>query len=1084
MSQEPCVWDIDSPKFKNKFFSSSLEVSETSFLASPCAVRIASAYLLYKVDHKDKDDDKPKSLNCGGLSEQRPRAHIALCYFASWVYFEVGRPLITDYFQKPQSFPCILTRGDVEKHLAALIIFLEWRVRPHLPLPYQRCLVKGQKREQSFLAAQAALEKDSDTLALYHKTPSWFRKHAFRSYGAYGDAEREIINCLVLEMRKRAQELWGFVAQSPHRGGILYQEQFAKYRSVLRNELEYADGKTTPLTNRFIPPPLVMVAPENHHQSVGYSPYIDRDKHLIVRGEFLSGKTTLLRMIALLQSPDTAVIWLSDSTLRRLRNATIEDVYMAALQELKKSLSEDDLSSWPDMLKLPQRRVFILDATQQPSQKLVRLLAEFGRVIIGVQKAVEMPKSFAGLQWEILELTEWSTPNLRRLIRQETPQSVEVLPDTLDALIRSGFPAFPGWALVLHHIQIQDPLSLFHVIQAVLKPKFEQNSPPTRYPSTLRRIAWRMFRFREPCPQNAQSPTRCEKVLKWGQRVGLLVQKKERFYSRYQFVHPLVQQFLVAEFLVNIRSIRDLDDPDEDNWIYGYSVKKHPVRAWRDRYMIISGLPHDVNKVLKFVVHILHQENRWPEIFNLLNALYGYTKPFLQSGDFLARSLLGEISGAIGLMRRLILETSYFPSEKDCSQLIKSWPHKNASPDQALNDCIKLQELYQLICIITIQTIGGLLSRFHRKPRSAYFYNELRRFSTYLWDLDPLPTAEANQITQILIDYPSLIHSDAIDAIFSPTVNQTLEYILIQKGNDIGRLDITNILMGLSRRRALSSVAISLISQVNHLGNRELLRTISFKGGKDATQMLLVMWDALFLQLTPADFAVVKRVWTGGWVDLFPIMLEQYRRFRFQQPYRWQVYARDWLTDSDPYRISELLLSIDLFSTPPELLAGIFRWTFPKPPSLELTLKLIALLHYIREPINYDRNGSKSVESWIVSLLYVNDIKSKSLLLPLLTQEILYILETKGLSDWDRVHIAERVLLSRLNEPAIQEFCHKWLPQKDAQPGQIAAAILLLACRKRLDEFSPEFETNKEEIIQYAIQRREKRCNSRLIGVN
>ncbi len=1079
MSHELCHWDIDAPKFRKAFFPSSLKPSDTALLTSPCVVKIALAYQLYR------NDQKPKSLNCGELSKQRPKGDFVRCYFASWVYFEVGRPLITNYFQKPQSFPCTLTRGNVEKHLAALIIFLEWRVRPHLSLPYQKYLVSpGGNRDQSFFDAQAALEKSPDTLALYHKTPAWLRKHTFQSYGAYGDAEREIMNCLVSEMKKRAQGLWGFVAQSPHQGGVLNQEQFAKYRSLLRNKLEYADGKTVPLTRRFIPPPLVTITPENRHQHVGYTSYIHRDKHLIVSGAFLSGKTTLLRMIALFQASDIAVIWLSAPTLSRLNGATIEEVFSEALRGLMGSLSEEKLSRWCDMLKVTQHRVFILDAIIPPSQKLVRLLAEFGRVIIGVQDAMELPPSFAGLQWETLKLTEWPTPELRRLLRKEAPHFVDTLPDTLDMLIRAGLPPLPGWVLALHHAQIQNNLSLFHVVRAVMRAKFEQNPPPKRYHSTLRRIAWRMFRFREPCPRNTQSPTRCKKVLKWGQRVGLIVQKKDGFYSHFRFIHPLVQQFLVAEFLVRSRSLRDLEDLEENEHWLDHLIDEHPPYIWRERYLRISMLPYKVNQVLKFVIHILHQEDRWQDIFALLDVIYERTAPLFQARDVRTRPLLGETSGAVGLIRRLILEASYFSSETDCSQLIGSWPHKDAPPDQALNDCRKLQELYQLSCEIAIQTIDDLLFRFRRRPLSDYFYDDLRRFSSYLWELNPLPSAEAKQIAQILIDYPSLIHSDATDAVLSPNVNQALEQLLIQKGNDIDKSDLANILMGLSQRRALSALAISLISQANHLGKRELLRMLSLKGDKDATRMLLLLWNASFLQLTPADFAVIKRAWTGDWIDLFPLVLEQYRRFRFRQPYLWQVYARYWLADSDPQRIREFLLSIDLFSTPLDLLAGIFFWTYPEPPSVELALTLIDLLHYIREPINYGRNGSKAIESWIVSLLYVNDIKSRSLLLPLSTQEILFILETQKLSDWDRVHIAEYILLSRLNESSIQEFCHQWLAQKDAQSGQIAAAILLLECGKRLDEFYPALESKAEEVIQYAIQKRDKRCRSRLIEVN
>jgi len=1077
MDNNSCNWGIYSSTLKNIFPSSATTNSHQSslLLNSSCAKKISLAYSL-----KRSEDDAP--LACRNLTKKNPKPDAILCYFASWVYFEVGRRLIIEYVQNKKPLPCNSVTGNIERQIAALIIFLEWRVRPHLPHPYGRSLPGvGKNRTNSLQTVQQALWDDAETLKAYHLTPKWLKKYKFNAFSTYGDSERPILNCLISFMEQKASEQWNIFIKTSHRGGILYQEQYASYRAQLRKKLENADGKPTPLTHRFIPPPLV--SDEKERRPTDYGPYAHSNNHLIISGEFLSGKTTIMRMIALLQTPDVAVIWLSASTLGRLNGATIEDVFSEALQELMGPLSEEKLSKWRDMLKLAQRRVFILDATLTPSQKLIHLLAGFGRVIIGVQDAFELPKSFAGLQWETLKLDEWSTPLLRRLLRKEASQFVDALPDTLETQIRAGLPSLPGWILALHQVQIQDSTSLFHVIQNILKTKFEQNPPPPKYQITLRRIAWRMFRLQGPCPppEGAQSRTRCEMVLKWGQNVGLIVQGKEGAAPHFRFVHPLVQQFLVAEFMVRSLSPQDWNAQKENDRLPEYHNNEHIDRSWRYLYRRISDRRHEDSKVLNFVIHLLYQENRWRDIFELLNVVYERTSPLFQAENFRDWLLLGETSGAVGLIRRLILEMGWHQPESDCSRLIEFWPHREALPEEAFNDCMKFQELYHICSELVIQRIIQLLPKLHISPLSERIYHDLRYVGRQLWKLEPLTSFDAERIARALISYPSRIHNDAIDFIFSPSVNQALEKLLVHKQSFADKRGLPDIIFGLSRRRVLSALGIIMISQANHVEDRHKLHLLSYKGDEDAAHMLSVMWKAPFLHLMPLDFSQVTKVWQGDWMLLFPLVYDQYRRFRFQQPSLWRVYARNFLSDADSSQVSEFLLSATLFNMPLDLLYEIIGTISIAPPSLELALTLIDLLHHIRQPDKYNWKIRQRLERLIELLLYLND---ENLLSSLSIQEVLYILETQNISDWDSVHIAELVLLSHVTEPAVQAFSLQWLSQKQPRLGRLAAAILLLDCRKRLDNFYPSLTATNEEVIQYVIQKRLERCSSRLIEVN
>jgi len=107
---------------------------------------------------------------------------------------------------------------------------------------------------------------------------------------------------------------------------------------------------------------------------------------------------------------------------------------------------------------------------------------------------------------------------------------------------------------------------------------------------------------------------------------------------------------------------------------------------------------------------------------------------------------------------------------------------------------------------------------------------------------------------------------------------------------------------------------------------------------------------------------------------------------------------------------------------PLDLLYEIIGTISIAPPSLELALALIDLLHHIRQPDKYNWKIRQRLERLIELLLYLS---AENLLSSLSIQEVLYILETQNISDWDSVHIAELVLLSHVTEPAVYNGPHK-----------------------------------------------------------
>ncbi len=1043
----------------------SYESIERLFYTSPCLHQL---YRLAK--------DELEKRGARGYDEvarcQQDVIHPELCQIAAWLYFHFAPEVIQKLLQG-EVVGCKL--GKTEKtqkgFYAALILFLEWRVRPHLYLPIQR-EIPGARRKEDVEIAWAYIRNDQSMLSpcrsLLRKWSVHIDSLDSMPRSTYDRYEKAVIDCFAQTIFRTYPSYWTEIVQSSSQALTSSQPHLAHYWEKLAQALQFSDGHPFPLLRRFVPPRL--------HQDLEYYHYVYSDRHLIVSGAFGAGKTSLLRMIALQQPPDVAVIWAPRHLFETASLSwDVAEILSGALKHVLGSLQREEELDWIDKLFQAPQRVFIIDSNALPPQKFLRQLQDMGRVILSVQaEAFDLPKRLSG-SWEHAHVGPWPVKRLRRLIfKRAQGTDPPLLTETFIKTLLLEIPPYPHWMILAQKTQSyqesDDPFSFYQVMETWLDELItsQTTSQRQRYRGELMLIAWRLAHFHDSCHQ-AKYATRCRKVLQWAISVGLMRRRFGNRMEETEFVHPDILYYLTAQVLLEpkkyIRSHLNGKAEERTGRDDVLEPRYSAIQPWKTRYQSLFGLP-GAPRILGFVFYQLYRQQRWREIQDIITAIDGD----MQRHPYFLQSIARELAQPVGLIRRLFLLRDHARPDDPCvhSQL----PLKFHATDSAPGLCEQVDAIYRSFLAALIPPLQGDVIGFRKHPFSEAYERSLLAHANLIMAMEPLPTDVATQLSDFLIQHPDRFQFAAVAVLNTPSIRASLEKKLIHSTFDTNSPDCFNIVLGLATHQAISAWTIVTLNQRRQLSRPNMFRALGVKGDEDAVRALTFMCSSPTLPDTMNTFDQVREAWSQSPAYLLPALMMIYQQTRLTDPWRWKRSARNLLFHSS--YATDFFLDADFSQIPSELLAEILLSASTPQASLEVAISLLDL-HY-RYSQRLDTHKENPAVRRIRTATSEHLILRSDAILPRLkTKDILFLFQHIRMESSFRLLLAEDVLLPRLPDSQITALAQQWFHADEISPERKATALILLDYTQPIDE---EALPKDSPSIHHALMTRKERCRN------
>ena len=999
---------------------------------------------------------------------QQDVIHREVCEIAAWLYFHFAPKLIQELLQD-EALGCKTgkTKKTKKGFFAALILFLEWRVRPQLYLPIQR-EIPGARRKGDVETAWAYIRNDQSVLSHYTPLRRWLLQVDSMPRSTYDRYEKAVIECFAQTIFQTFSSYWNEVAQPSPQAQIFLQQRLAYYRGKLEHALQFSDDHPFPLLRRFVPPRL--------QGDWEYYHYAYSDRHLIVSGPFGSGKTTLLRAIALQQPPNVTVIWAPRHLFQTVSLSwEVVDILSGALQNILGPLGREEEFAWIDQLFRVSQRVFILDSNALPPRKFLQRLQDIGRVILSVQaETFELPERLPGL-WDHAHVEPWPIKRLRRLIYKRT-QGTDSPPltETFTKTLIQEIPPYPHWMIlaqkVQNHQESEDPVSFYQVMQTWLDEvlTLETSLQRQRYRSELTLIAWRLAHFQDAC-REATYATRCHKVLQWAISAGLMRRRTENHIEGYEFVHPDILHYLAAQVLLEPRKyIRsDLDGETEKTTDRDDEVepKSSAIQPWEIRYQRLFGLPGSPH-IFGFIFYQLFRQQRWREIREILTAIEGD----IQRHPYFLQSITRELAHPIGLIRRLLVLRANAHPDAPCDR--SELPLQFRATDSSPGLCEQLDAIYQAFLAALLPSLLKDVVGFCKHPYWEAYEKSLSAHAKLLLALEPLPTHAARQIADFLIQHPNIFQFATIAPLYTPSIRASLEERIVQTKSESQDSDIVNIVFKLASHQAISARTIVTLHQSGQLSQQNMFRALSIKGDEDAARALTFICSSPSRPETINAFDYVRNAWSQSPAYLLPPLMAIYQQARLTDPWRWQRLARNLLCFS---RYStDFFLDADFSKIPTELLAGILLLASTPQASIEVAIQLLDLHYRYSQRLNTHKEtpAVRLIRSATLEHLI---LRSNAILPRLKTKDILFLLQHIPMEPSFQLLLAEDVLLPRLPDPQITALAQQWFHALETDPERKATALILLDCAQPIDE---EALPKNHPSIHQALMVRKERCRN------
>ena len=1022
-----------------------------------CIKTIAARYSLTR-------QERNAPLDCGNLVRKDPLLHDFNCAFASWLYFEVGQKLVRDYFQNKKVPPCRSWSQHVDKDIAALVIFLEWKVRPHLPGAFARDITTAaQNRNAALKEAQRVLLADAEIVQLYGIPDlSWLKKRKFAHINTYGDHERLSLFCLLSAMEQEAQSLGITIARNPRRGGVLNQEVYARYREETISALNVTPDSALPLSSCFVPPPASVILDSQQHPptkcSSDYQSLVHDQRHLIIFGESGSGKSALLQYIALRQPVEWAPIWLPAQALgdpRRIQAPT--ELYAYAIRHIFPGITEDRIEHFIDILHLAFRRIFILDASTQVPRRFLQLLMSLGRVImtapIGFNSVSQLPNPKA---WAGIELTSWSPARLHALLRRYG-DGFPVDTQSITEWIGAGMPATPKWALQMRHVFHEGHPNSAMLVERLVESHKQAHPDPEKYIAVLRKAAWLLHIFSGDvgCSGAKHQLTKkdCARALPWAQKRGWVFMPANAD-DPIQFLDSAEQCFLAAEYIVTKNQWPAKDRLDPDYSVYPFAVPR-----------LLTG-KNNAPQTIQYLFYILEKQQEWA----LLNAFFDAFVSFYEDPDAspLSLSQLNEFTHAVGPLRRRLLFEHGVLDEGGCI-------------GESNVNCKVLKKAYEWILLGVEKQLQDILPL----PPSAVSSETKTILGTILTALEPLPEGTAADIAQIIWQYSAWLKDDKIVFLLTPRIKHALDALFTKKCEHEARHDSVrwrDRLLLLARRQVLSAKTIeALLPAVADPSSNGYVDALSLRGDLEAAHELVSGWKSPVFKLDISHFDRVLSAWTGSTLDLFEILRAVYYHFRVLHDPAWRIYLEHFIQYLNAF--SELFFpTVELASLPEpfshQWLSEIGRQELCQPA---VVFALAGALSQHAQTDDNQENALGSSISKLREVLYKGTVDD-SLLFLSLAEDALFLFQYQMLPPRDMVQAAYYALSPRLPDERIENWAKYIISQKihgsDLPLGKLGSAIILAPCESVYTEFMEDLEYEESDVLAYAIGIKRKLCAS------
>jgi len=1000
-----------------------------------------------------------------------------LCSLGSWLYHQIGFDIVTTFAQQ-KTLPCRPQKRNIDKFIAILIVFLEWRVRPFIHTCDQVTpnIIPTNNRHHTTQRIDDVfhyISNDPHALTRFKQakiTKDWFQKYAISGRTTYYEYETEVISCLITQLLQEIDVLQPKHSPSLSWSANIELELFVRYNEAVRRELNTIPDSSRHLADLFVPPPLSQLDPlTGKTNRTSYRSFAHSHNHLLILGSQGAGRTALLKYLGLQQPVDSALIWLPGEVVQSLSGRSqLNQVLETALTHLFGPQPQNNPFPQIEMLRRASRRVFLVDASVPITKALLTRLQDFGRVIATVEKGDFTSSPIPDFQvWDIIQIETWSPTALHGLIQKYGP-TPGISIRGLHHIYTRGLPQTPLWTLPLRSLDTDENLAISDVARAIINHRLGDNlQVGGGYLQELRKLAWDLYNNPHlSCAPGAPSQNQlgtkaCKKIIPWAQRRHIL---REMANGEIRFLHSAMQIALVAAYLIKV-FVRTNGGPANHSFFN------------KDIPFLLYGTP-DPGQVMIFLVNLLWRGYHYKALAELVHQIanaYLYN-PANVISPMSNDELLTAVK-PVGQIRRL----AQFGGQNICEVFQDVAQERNMHA---------LEATYQGL-LTTFFDVG--INRLLDHP-AKLTKDDFNQMGAILAAFEPLPQNRAQEVAIFLLNNPYLFNQPGASSLFTPTIQRQLDQFFILR---LGRTwtsaaEIQKAVAPLARQGILSPATIQLTFWTgSQPSSYELISALATRGDINAALALGELWKSASYPTTPFHFQMLLYAWSGSVFSLFPFIREVYLHDESLFNSRWRQLCHKFVEHFGD-DINLLLSYVDLFTIPAKLLdCLVVQGLSQQILTFDATIAFSRMLKQASSngmdriiafdvPREDEIAAHRTTVDWIVERLYIGDGLDDGILEYQSFQDRLFLFYQDQIPSQAEWEIANYYLLPNLPHPYIEFWALYTLtyPKRMSQ-GQLITAILLSPCE--LEQFNEEVwsRIGESPLLSEALRKRERRCQDR-----